>query len=69
MTETSAPATVLTSDESGVRTITLQRPDALNAFNRQLHGELLEALRGAEREAAVRAIVLTARSRSRAISV
>jgi 2-(1,2-epoxy-1,2-dihydrophenyl)acetyl-CoA isomerase len=64
---TSAPTTdqtVLVSDREGVRTITLNRPDALNAFTRQLHIELAEALRNAEREPEVRVLVLTGAGRA-----
>jgi 2-(1,2-epoxy-1,2-dihydrophenyl)acetyl-CoA isomerase len=63
----SAPAsepTVLVSSRDGVRTITLNRPDALNTFTRQLHTELAEALRAAERDADARVIVLTGAGRA-----
>ncbi len=53
---------VLTSREGGVFTITLNRPDVFNAFNRDLHA----ALRGALEEAAdpaVRAVVITGAGR------
>ncbi|GAB4437871.1 MAG: 2-(1,2-epoxy-1,2-dihydrophenyl)acetyl-CoA isomerase PaaG [Chloroflexi bacterium OHK40] len=43
----------------GVATITLDRPEVFNALNAQLHTELLAALRQAERDDAVRALVLT----------
>ena len=33
-------------DAERVRTLTLDRPDALNAFNEALYDELTEALRG-----------------------
>ena len=48
--------------DGGVQTITLNRPDVLNAFNRAMHG----ALRAALKEAAdpeVRAVVLTGAGR------
>jgi enoyl-CoA hydratase/carnithine racemase len=50
---------VETTDETGVRTIRLNRPEALNAFNRQLYEELHDTLRGAERDETVRVVVLT----------
>jgi 2-(1,2-epoxy-1,2-dihydrophenyl)acetyl-CoA isomerase len=49
---------VLTSRDGGVLTITLNRPDVYNAFNRELHARLNEALREAE-DLAVRAVVIT----------
>jgi 2-(1,2-epoxy-1,2-dihydrophenyl)acetyl-CoA isomerase len=45
-----------------VQTITLNRPDKLNAFTRTLHGELQEALEAA-RDPAVRAVVITGAGR------
>lgn len=53
---------VETSREGAVLTITLNRPDVLNAFNHELHAGLLEALRGAEDDS-VRAVVLTGAGR------
>ena len=64
MSDVAIEQTVETSDAGGVRTIRLNRPDSLNAFNRQLHSELAEALRAAEREAGVRVIVLTGAGRA-----
>lgn len=48
----------------GVATLTLDRPDALNALTIPLKDELLAALRRAESEAAIRAIVLTGAGRA-----
>jgi 2-(1,2-epoxy-1,2-dihydrophenyl)acetyl-CoA isomerase len=50
--------------EAGVRTLTLDRPDALNALDRELKDVLLAALRGAARDRAVRAVVLTGAGRA-----
>ncbi|ONN71072.1 2,3-dehydroadipyl-CoA hydratase PaaF [Pseudomonas oryzihabitans] len=50
--------TVLPS-EQGVRLITLQRPEALNALSTELLGELADALDLAEQDAATRAVVIT----------
>ena len=54
--------TVATAD--GICTITLNRPDVLNAFNDQLTTELADALKGAERDAEVRVIVITGAGRA-----
>ncbi len=45
--------------EQGVLTITLNRPQAYNAFNEQMLVELGSALRAAQRDDSVRCIVLT----------
>jgi 2-(1,2-epoxy-1,2-dihydrophenyl)acetyl-CoA isomerase len=55
-------AQVETSREGAVLTITLNRPDVLNAFNTEMHRVLAAALREA-READVRAVVLTGAGR------
>ncbi|MEA2621470.1 MAG: 2-(1,2-epoxy,2-dihydrophenyl)acetyl-CoA isomerase [Chloroflexota bacterium] len=47
----------------GVLTLTLNRPDALNAFNRQMKDELLAALKQAARDPAVRVLILTGAGR------
>jgi len=49
---------VLTNREGAVLTITLNRPDVLNALNAELHAGLYDALGDAE-DAAVRAVVIT----------
>jgi len=60
MTTTAAePGTIAVAVDDGVMTITLNRPDVYNAFNDELSRELLEALRGAERDGAVRVLVIT----------
>jgi 2-(1,2-epoxy-1,2-dihydrophenyl)acetyl-CoA isomerase len=51
--------TVLYSLERGVLTLTLNRPESYNACNEQMTTDLQAALREAEKDAAVRAIVLT----------
>jgi 2-(1,2-epoxy-1,2-dihydrophenyl)acetyl-CoA isomerase len=48
----------------GVATVTLDRPDALNALTIEMKGELLTALRSAGRDRAVRAVVLTGAGRA-----
>lgn len=47
----------------GVATITLSRPDSLNALNATMRGELRAALKAAARDDAVRAVVLTGSGR------
>ena len=54
---------VLTSREGGVLTITLNRPDVLNAFNAAMHQALGAALKDASRDAEVRAVVVTGAGR------
>jgi enoyl-CoA hydratase len=51
--------TILTETDGAVGVITLDRPDALNAFNARLMDELTEALRKFEADDAVGCIVLT----------
>src|SRR2546423_1821432 len=55
-------AEVEVTREGAVQTITLNRPDVLNAFNRALHVALREALKEA-RDPEVRAVVLTGAGR------
>jgi len=55
-------AEVETSRAGAVLTITLNRPDVLNAFNAELHRALAAALKDA-RDAEVRAVVLTGAGR------
>lgn len=55
----SEASTILYELADGVATITLNRPQAYNAFDRQLHAELLGALEAAERDPAVRCLVIT----------
>jgi 2-(1,2-epoxy-1,2-dihydrophenyl)acetyl-CoA isomerase len=56
------PEPVLTSREGAVLTITLNRPDKLNAFNAELHKGFAAALREA-RAAEIRAVVITGAGR------
>lgn len=51
--------TILLDKDSGVALITLNRPEALNALNAQLLGELEQALDDAEGDSSIGAIVLT----------
>ena len=55
--------TLLTETDEGVLTITLNRPDALNALDSTMRRELLAAFKAAGRDEAVRAIILTGAGR------
>jgi 2-(1,2-epoxy-1,2-dihydrophenyl)acetyl-CoA isomerase len=58
-----APAPLLVARDEGVLTLTLNRPEAMNALNADLRRALREALRDAARDDAVRAVVLTGAGR------
>ena len=51
--------TIIVDKAEGVATVTLNRPDVLNAINDEMHRELDAALTGLEADDAVRAIVFT----------
>ena len=55
-------AEVETTRDGGVLAITLNRPDVLNAFNREMHKALGAALKDA-RDPEIRAVVLTGAGR------
>jgi 2-(1,2-epoxy-1,2-dihydrophenyl)acetyl-CoA isomerase len=55
---------VLINDDGGVRTITFNRPDVLNAFNTPFLKALGKAVRDAERDKGVRCLVLTGAGRA-----
>ena len=57
-------STLLTDLSDSVLTLTLNRPEVLNAFNDQMAEEVLEALKKAERDSAVRCIVITGAGRA-----
>ena len=54
---------LLVDKESGVATITLNRPDKLNAFNDELSFALQDALKDCEKDSAVKVIVVTGAGR------
>ncbi|EDU61665.1 putative enoyl-CoA hydratase PaaB [Providencia stuartii ATCC 25827] len=56
-------AMILTTRENGVLTITLNRPDRLNSFNDEMHRQLSDALKIAERDDTVRCLVITGAGR------
>ncbi|RDK90024.1 2-(1,2-epoxy-1,2-dihydrophenyl)acetyl-CoA isomerase [Enterobacillus tribolii] len=54
---------ILTHVEAGVLTLTLNRPDRLNSFNDEMHRQLAEALKIAERDDSVRCLLITGAGR------
>lgn len=56
--------TILYEQQDGVATITLNRPQALNAFVPQMNKEVLDALRHGDRDPEVRCFVLTGAGRA-----
>ena len=55
---------VLVAQAGAVRTITLNRPKALNSFTGEMHAELAQALGDAETDPGVRCLVLTGAGRA-----
>lgn len=56
--------TILYEVEDGILTLTLNRPEALNAFNRQMLAEMLDACDRADADDEVKAIVVTGAGRA-----
>jgi 2-(1,2-epoxy-1,2-dihydrophenyl)acetyl-CoA isomerase len=56
-------ALVLSTQVGAVRTLTLNRPKALNSFTSEMHAALAEALGEVERDRSVRCLVLTGAGR------
>src|SRR5262245_43262008 len=56
--------TLLITDAGGVRTITLNRPDSLNAMTEQMTTELQTALKDVLKTKSVRCLVLTGAGRA-----
>jgi 2-(1,2-epoxy-1,2-dihydrophenyl)acetyl-CoA isomerase len=56
-------ASVLVSVEAGVQTLTLNRPEKLNAFSPEMHKELRHALEQALEDRAIGAVLLTGAGR------
>ncbi len=55
---------ILTGRADGVLTITLNRPDVLNSFNRPMADALVAALHEAEDDATIRAVLITGSGRA-----
>jgi 2-(1,2-epoxy-1,2-dihydrophenyl)acetyl-CoA isomerase len=60
---TTSDPTVLYATEGAVAVVTLNRPQALNSFTRQMHRELWAALDKAEADPQIRALVITGAGR------
>ena len=58
-----AVAVVEVTRDAGVLTITLNRPDVLNALNREVHQGIFDALERAKSDESVRAVVITGAGR------
>lgn len=55
--------TIILKKEAGIATLTLNRPERLNAVNETVHDEMLAALLNIKQDEAVRVLVLTGRGR------
>ncbi|WP_455925758.1 2-(1,2-epoxy-1,2-dihydrophenyl)acetyl-CoA isomerase PaaG [Pseudomonas putida] len=55
--------TLLFSIDDGVAVLSLNRPQQLNSFNAQMHGEVREALKRVRQDASVRVLLLTGEGR------
>jgi 2-(1,2-epoxy-1,2-dihydrophenyl)acetyl-CoA isomerase len=55
--------TLLYEVAGGIGSITLNRPDKLNSFNRAMHKEFIDALHKAEKDPTVRCVVVTGAGR------
>ena len=63
MNATAAGGTVLYEERGAVALVTLNRPEALNSFTRQMHRDLWAALDEAEANPVIRALVITGAGR------
>jgi 2-(1,2-epoxy-1,2-dihydrophenyl)acetyl-CoA isomerase len=55
--------TIIFESGDGIATLTLNRPEKLNAFTVRMHEEIAEALSIVERDASLRALLLTGAGR------
>src|SRR4029079_9253517 len=55
--------TILFESADGVARLTLNRPDRLNSFTVQMHGEVAEALSKVEQDESVRTLLITGAGR------
>jgi len=63
MSDTQPESTVATSQRGAVLTVTLSRPDRLNAFNQQMLDELLVLIDRIDADDSVRAVIVTGAGR------
>jgi len=63
MIKVNSTKNIILSVDSGVATITLNRPDKLNSFNTHMHQELREALDNIAEDKNIRALLLTGSGR------
>jgi enoyl-CoA hydratase/carnithine racemase len=61
---TSPPQTIRIESDDGVATLTLSRPEAMNAWNEEMAREVDHALRALDADDAVRAVVITGAGRA-----
>ena len=57
--------TLLYEVERGIATITLNRPERMNAFNPDMYRDLVKAFDETDADEAVRAVIVTGQRRSR----
>lgn len=57
-------SSILVDDQGGVRTITLNRPDVLNAFDQRMLEMLVKTVRDAAKDRSVRCLMLTGAGRA-----
>ncbi len=63
MTTSHPEPQVLIQQDAAMRTLTLNRPKALNSFTTSMHAELMAALNAAAEDASVRCVVITGAGR------
>jgi 2-(1,2-epoxy-1,2-dihydrophenyl)acetyl-CoA isomerase len=63
MADDATPTTIRSEVADGVATLTLNRPESLNALNADMRRELLAAFKALARDDAVRAVILTGEGR------
>ena len=63
MADEAAPTTIRLAVADGVASVTLNRPDSLNALNADMRRDLLAAFKAYGRDDAVRAVILTGEGR------
>ncbi len=57
-------ATIIADIDDGIMTLTLNRPERLNAFTREMQDEMIDALDRADADDAVRGIIVTGQGRA-----